>query len=320
MAQKFAIKFFLPLMFLVGPLNHWHFFDFAAQWALKAQTICENVIQQNAISEITMQENSILGLKQAVLCGSDRLSETHRSEFKTLGIYHVIVVSGSHLVFLATVLEFGNLMNRPFRFLLLVVYSILTGLQAPVTRALLSQVLSELNKFFKLSRPYYWRTFDSYVISILFFPAWRQSLSLLLSTLASLSTGLGKTIHPQLNSIFKDLFVHSGVFMILYFFLLPYGCNHPFTILTNLFLANLAGFGLLLLSLLSILISPLSTIIDQLILLSLQALRVIAKELTDFTNNQPILVGSANAPIQGSIVLAASVLWLHLFHRLRTKL
>jgi ComEC/Rec2-related protein len=182
---------------------------------------------------------------EAYLCGADLPEGPTREIFIQTSLYHLIVVSGSHLSFLSLILNLIGLRYSFFQFVFSVGLALVTGLQPPVVRALFQQLVSEGSGHFR----WHWRSIQQIILgsflALSFFPMWISSLSLQLSLGACLSLDAGKLLtkpNSAANSKLKAL--ESAA--LTYLFLLPllwgWGQLHPFGILTNFFIAPiLAG-------------------------------------------------------------------------------
>ncbi|NCN41368.1 hypothetical protein GW916_08975 [bacterium] len=152
--------------------------------------------------------NEIYGAwKAALICGTSLGSAHLSQELKSLGLIHLIVVSGAHLVFLENAL---NLLLKPLpkritRWSLppiLFLYSLFAGLQPPLVRALFSRLPIS---------PLFLRFLVSGVLSVLFFK--ELSLSLTLSWAASLLMSWPSTEKPHPAS--SAAFIFCGLFPLL---------------------------------------------------------------------------------------------------------
>ena len=196
-------------------------------------------------------------LYSALLCG-ERLPEgVVKKTFVALGIIHLMVVSGAHLIFLERA---WSLLPR-FRFkdsllaVFLLLYSLSAGLHPPVVRALFSLLLTRLDKKLKLFWSPYVRVQMSGLLCLMCFRSWFYSLSLQLSWIASM--GMSNYRLSRLKSC-----------VLTFFLILPivshWGGVHPLSILLNWLVAPLAGSLLLPLSLLTLVFPFLRYVTDPL--------------------------------------------------------
>lgn len=116
-----------------------------------------------------------------MVCGQDLKPGPMKDLFLKLGLYHVLVVSGAHLVFLSYLLQ----MFSPPRFsswmiLVLLGFAMMTGLQAPVVRAGFHLWLGRKAHTSSLEA-----LFLSWIACLIVHPPWLHSISLHLSVLAT---------------------------------------------------------------------------------------------------------------------------------------
>lgn len=123
-------------------------------------------------------------LADALVCGVDLSGSPIKNLFIDLGLYHVLVVSGAHLTVVSSLIVlFAAKLRRPYVIFLLFLYCVVTGLQAPVVRALI-QLILRLRAGERPTRPV--DILFSYLYALAFYPKWITSLSLHLSTVAVL--------------------------------------------------------------------------------------------------------------------------------------
>lgn len=126
----------------------------------------------------------------ALVCGTDLTSLHLRQTFLAWGIYHILVVSGSHLIFLSHLLDRG-IQNPKVKFFLLLSFALMTGLEAPVVRAVFQLFWLAQIPPGRVHRPR--AILFSYLTSLVFSPSWITSLSLHLSFFAAMAVTLGRT-------------------------------------------------------------------------------------------------------------------------------
>jgi len=188
------------------------------------------------------------GLSQAFICGAS-LGQNEASFQETLiqlGLIHLIVVSGSHLLFLRKILRFiFPLLKRKHLLETLICfgYAGICWWDPPVTRACFQVLIYRIAKEEKLNLSMNQQILWAGIISLLVFPSWFFSISFCLSWLASLSLCLSRSFARQA--------------VICYFVLtpmiFPLGGLHPFSILSNIFFGPLLGLMLLPISIINIL-------------------------------------------------------------------
>ena len=188
-------------------------------------------------------ENQII--YSALLCGEKLPEGEIKNTFISLGIIHLMVISGAHLIFLEkawSILPAFRL-KKLLLVLFLLTYSMSAGLNPPVLRALFSLLLARINKQLKLFWSPYLRVHISGLLCLLCQTSWFHSLSLQLSWIASL--GMSNHRIPRLQSC-------TLTFLLILPIVSSWGGVHPFSIIINWLLTPLAGGILLPLSLLTI--------------------------------------------------------------------
>ncbi|MGE3973961.1 MAG: ComEC/Rec2 family competence protein [Bdellovibrionales bacterium] len=175
---------------------------------------------------------------------------------KKFGLLHMIVVSGAHLLFLEKLIITLGLRAKIFVYPLMILFCLVTSLQAPVLRALVAIFLNDVNDRFHL----FWRpvqiTWLSGIFLWLLFPDWIHSFSFLLSWACALALAL----MAGQSAFKKQLFLY----LFLGLFLLPLQTSHPISILLNLLFAPLIGFLLFPTSLFAFFIPAFTQIPDTL--------------------------------------------------------
>ncbi len=210
---------------------------------------------QNAISA----QSQFSKLDAAVLCGADLYDSKFYSDFIDLGLIHLFVVSGFHLLLIVAVIErfWPAKFNCKKIFILSVafLYCLICRLNPPVTRVAvlisLQFLLSGRHKIYCSSL----LQFFCGVCCLLLFPSWWQSTSFLLSWAAGLLMSLPIKSH---------LCKHALMYIFMSFFLINFSFAHPISILLNFLLVPLFSFVLFPTSLL-FLIVPQSLILHDFI-------------------------------------------------------
>ena len=196
-------------------------------------------------------------LYSAMICGADPSMSHFAAQLRTVGLYHLLVVSGSHLVFIEILLLFlfkpmGRL-GQWLTFATLIFFTLICNLAPPVTRALISFMLRKVNEESKLFWSAHHLALASGILTLLLFPAWLSSLSFIMSWCAALFVSL-----PAKSSWQKHLVIFLG--------LTPIVCGlqplHPVTGLINWSLAPLLGFILLPLCFVAFIFHPATYLVD----------------------------------------------------------
>jgi len=158
----------------------------------------------------------------ALLCGKRLPTGTLRDVFTHVGLIHLMVVSGAHLIFLEKM--WLKLPSWPFKNIFisssLVIYSLMAGLHPPVFRALISFFLHRFVKRFQLFWSSYWVIMLSGVFSLMFNPKWISSTSLQLSLIGALGF---------VSSRYSKLFSCALCYLLLLPVLSQWTSLHPLT-------------------------------------------------------------------------------------------
>ena len=232
-------------------------------------------LQEFCLKSLNHLENR--EISEALICGKRLpVSSSVRSVFVQGGLIHLMVVSGAHLIFLERFLNklpLGKI-KTPVICLTLVFYSLMSGLNPPVLRALFSFFLFNFSKHFKLFWSSFLVSFLSVLLCLLFDPSLSSSQSLMLSFLATF-------LQAVPVSFFKKCFL-------IYVFVSPiinqWQVLSPLTIFVNWSLAPFLGAVLFPLTFLSPFFPPLCFVADFLWGLVIKALKIteIFPSLPDF--------------------------------------
>lgn len=176
----------------------------------------------------------------AVVCGVKPAANSEYRLLQLTGLLHIVVVSGSHLVFLEQILS--ALFDR-FKFTLIVKiivltgFALMTGFQPPVVRALCSQLLNH----FQSSKKLFWSppavTLFAGLITLIIAPNWWKSISLQLSWVASLCLQI-PTDGKHLSRRIKQ---QLCIFVLMFPLLMQFAPPHPVSIIYNLIAAPFIG-------------------------------------------------------------------------------
>lgn len=193
---------------------------------------------------------------QALACGERPHSNSEILLLKQLGIIHILVVSGFHILMLNKV--FHLILRGPFLTLLKPVFLfgfVMTcQFQLPVVRAWIQSLLVSLNKKWSLQIPKPLILFLSVLNCLLIFPENYTSLSLPMSWVACLGIQLGRSHWSQSFYTYLLMLPILSSFTVL----------SPWTIVINSLFAPLIGLILFPMSLLCFFISNLSFYVDYL--------------------------------------------------------
>lgn len=220
----------------------------------------------------SLPDSKFKELNAALVCGTTLESTETKGLFQVTGLIHLIVVSGSHLIFLQQIIAY--ILSRflrtapPFRLICcaLLLFTLMTGLQAPCARAFIQMCLSYVNKKHKL----FWRPWQLTLLSgfvcLALFPEWVKSPSLLMSWVCALSLSLPIKTNNKLQE-------HAVVYIVLLPLLSSLALPHPAVILINFAFTPLFATVLFPIALLSAplhLLTPVADILWGLLVLSLE--------------------------------------------------
>lgn len=216
-----TMPFLSAMLLALSALSLFSLTNFSAEWADVANTRCLSLIPQNARhSEIY----------QALICGSRVTEGELKSLLRQVGLIHLFVVSGAHLVFLDRLLQRilpvrESLFKSSLISFILFGYAHITLLNAPVLRSFFSQFLKTLDRAFELNLTSLDRLKVSVALTLFVRPELWNSFSLLLSAAATLALS---TAAP--NRVLQAVLVY----VLMCFFLTSLGAPGPAAILFNL--------------------------------------------------------------------------------------
>jgi predicted membrane metal-binding protein len=186
---------------------------------------------------------------QAIVCGTNLPPSSEKNEFQRTGLIHIIVVSGSHLVFLDEILEAVLGTSRWaawLRWLALLFFSLASNLQPPVTRALVQRGCGWCAR--RTHRPF--RSLHlqllSGLLTVALFPQWWSSLSFLMSWLCALALSVPM---PSNNPLWRSV----AIYLLLLPAMIGIQFPHPSSILFNVVFGPILGLVLFPMSLLGFL-------------------------------------------------------------------
>lgn len=179
---------------------------------------------------------------QAIVCGQNLPPSVERGWFQQTGLIHVIVVSGSHLVFLEDLLLIAR-MPTFLRWSLLLLFSMASNLQPPVTRALIQRTTAEVFRRKQISLRSIHLQLLSGLITLSLFPAWWSSLSFIMSWICVLALSLPL---PSKSLLWRSALIYLLMFPPVSTMQRP----HPASILFNFVFAPVLGLILFPMSLL----------------------------------------------------------------------
>jgi competence protein ComEC len=200
-----------------------------------------------------------LELLKAFLCGKPLNNGPLQDLWMQTGLYHLLVVSGGHLVLLEWALAAAeNFFRRRqilpktlvsvISVLILLGFTLMTGFQAPLVRALIARGLGFSSEYLRLNWTASQLVTISGMLCLVLSPAWLTSRSLLMSWLAALALTTAR------SALGKSL----AVFLFMIPCLWGWGQVHPLGILINLLVAEPVAILLTLATLTYFIFPPLS--------------------------------------------------------------
>jgi competence protein ComEC len=223
-------------------------------------------------------------LYQAIACGQRIYDPSILQIFKDLGIVHLLVVSGAHLLWLESAIQPLTLRFSQAKWLLilliLALYTLVTQVNPPVTRAFFQHAL-------RISQQKYnWKwtptqlSLNSSILTLIIFPEWWFSLSFLLSAIASLAL----TVIPLRSKLSPTIFL----FLVICPVLGGFKALSPISTLINLIVIPLWGAFVFPLAIFSVLFPFLTTWTDPICLLLLKSLSEMRDALQFTASSQPM--------------------------------
>ncbi len=149
-----------------------------------------------------------------LVCGASLPPQDQRL-FLNLGIYHWLVASGGHLVFLQNILQ-KVIKNKPTLLAVLFGYTLICNFQPPIARSLVGLALSLLSERVSLFMTRSQLITSTGALTLFLFPDWWTSFSFQLSWLAALALSVQKTLLRQALMISIVLFPLSQTWSLLH--------------------------------------------------------------------------------------------------------
>jgi hypothetical protein len=219
-------------------------------------------------------------LYEAIVCGAQLSKSPLKDALKTSGLIHLMIVSGSHLVFLTQLIEIlidritsashQSLKTPCVRWKLitivmgLLVFALACRFQPPVARAWFYLLLAQSNLSWRLQWTKLQRITLSSLLALPFCASQNDLYSLFLSWTASLALLThGSTTGPSgspLNSILRE----AKTYLVLLPALIPIGAPHPLSITAQVAMGPLLSRLLFPAALMAMFVSPLALLIDVL--------------------------------------------------------
>jgi ComEC/Rec2-related protein len=192
-------------------------------------------------------------LSAGLVCGAPLPVGESTAQLRGMGMAHIIVVSGAHLLWLEH--WYRRLTPRSFHFLigpLLLIYCGVSLFQPPAVRSLFQWTVTSISDRYRLHWSLENRLVLSLLLSWIFEPSWSNSLSLLLSWLAGLGVCLGPLIFKRAKSL--QPVIISAVLLPA---LAPFGGLTALQLVSNLTVTPLVAAGIFPVSMVSLIFPPL---------------------------------------------------------------
>jgi len=191
-----------------------------------------NYLHQFCIDRLSSTDSES-ELYKALICG---VKLTHNSDWyqisKSLGLLHLFVISGAHLVFITghikKILKILGLSKRLLPYILFL-FTWMNHLQPPILRAWISSLVNIVTKKYHLNWPPIYNLLVTGAFTLLSFPRFHNSLSFYFSWTAALIVSQYRHLPPLERQI--------RIYLFLLPLLLPLYTPHPITILCNLLIA-----------------------------------------------------------------------------------
>jgi competence protein ComEC len=226
---------------------------------LKNTTNLATVFQQKC-GQILPQQSQNKAILDSMLCGQNLKNEELKENLTKTSLIHIFIISGTHLILFDKFLFFLKIPEL-LRFLFLSIYSLMIGWQPPAVRALIALVTRAVFRKFNFRFPVDLIVLIAGLLTLIFFPTWWKSLSLLMSWCAALALCWTSTLKIK-NKLISVLISNLTIFIFMTVPLWGIGNLHPLSILYNIFLAPAVSFILLPLAFFTLAFHPLLKIFD----------------------------------------------------------
>lgn len=270
-----------------------------SQLAQKFQQKCVQILPRNS------QEQQSLS---SLLCGEKITEPELQKNLQRTSLIHIFVISGSHLILLDELL---GILRIPLfvRFIVLGLYSLAVGWQAPAVRALLGLFTRSLLQSRRWYFPSDLTVLIAGLLTLTLFPDWWGSLSLVMSWCAALALCWPSLLRIR-TPLARVFLAQISIFLFMCAPLWGLGSLHPLSLVYNLILAPVVSYILLPLAFLTALMPALVSVFDQVMAFFKEALAIVA---------EPIVVTKGTLPkIE---ILWVWILFWHVFmHFLRLRL
>lgn len=235
MAAKITLLICMTNLFMIILIPFVLFLSVHWEWNLPKPLFPISSRLQNLCIQRLEHAKNPNDLSASFICGKKLTNTGPKDLLLKSGIYHAIVVSGGHFLFLNTVLK-KIAIPTGMRFLVLFAYYLMTGLQAPGLRCLTQMSLTKLTQKLHFKVNSATLCFYSGILCLtIAFPLW-CSLSFWLSFSVSIALCLSQDLlsaNDRTTKIFLPLFF-------IYLFLIPFnfssGYLHPMNLILGVLL------------------------------------------------------------------------------------
>ncbi|MGZ3692411.1 MAG: ComEC/Rec2 family competence protein, partial [Pseudobdellovibrio sp.] len=261
---EMVLVILLILELLILTFVRFSVLEFVQPVAHKMHIFCLQKLPENAIS---------LPELKALVCAENFSNLADSQLYISSGLIHLFVVSGAHLVILEQIfmnLNFIDAKNKRVILPILILYAFLCNLNPPVTRCLVSYILSDYLGSKNIKWPTHFKVLVIGLFTLSLNPDWIGSLSLQMSWMASLAVAFNRDFLKSSSLILQHLIYFILLYPIIIFMQTP----SFMVILINLFLAPVLEFILFPLGLLVWIFNAVSPVFDVVILVFQKTLRL----------------------------------------------
>ena len=171
-------------------------------------------------------ESHYSSLWQSFLCGKKLDLKKEKNTLIKTGLYHLIVVSGGHFLFIDKIFKFLKL-PFIFRALILFLYYLISGLQAPGARAFCHLLTFKTKEHFDFKSSHTQITFFSGLLCLILNTDYWRSLSFWLSWIVSLALAISDSLFYTENEIQKKILQIFLVYFFTWPFINSFSFSHP---------------------------------------------------------------------------------------------
>lgn len=208
-------------------------------------------------------------LSSGFLCGTSLTNPHTQGLLLNSGLIHLIVVSGAHLQLLLSFIEFvlpkkwqQGLLYQIVIISFLIFYSLSTGFQPPIVRALFLWLLQQFSSVFHLHFSKNKSAITSGIICLILFPDWIHNFSFFLSWIVSLTLCLPHSNNHKPTLWQKALLFFLQNLLIQILLIIPLGTFSITGLICNFILAPILSIFLFPISITATLPLPVAILSD----------------------------------------------------------